>query len=99
MCCPMIWTVSFLCHLPKITCDLLNRESGRIYSRVLAEHWRIYRKHGLWLKNSKAEFIDTEYHADEERLLHSNSINAAQQGVYKAIKTAHGLRKAGLDTR
>jgi putative transposase len=84
----MIRTVYFDCDLPRSLADALNRESGRIYSRVMVEHDRIYRKHGLWLKAGQAEKLDDGYHAEEKRLLHAHSTDAAQQGFYKACQTA-----------
>jgi hypothetical protein len=47
----MIRTVSFACNLPTKTADALNQESGRIYTEVMIEHYRIYRNHIIWLNN------------------------------------------------
>jgi len=79
------------CRLPKKMADDLNWESGRIYSAVMVEHWRIYRnkcgiafrKKGVWLKQSQAEKLGDLYDADSPRHLHAHSIDAAQQGFYK----------------
>ena len=92
----MIRTVVFRCHLSQKEADALNRESGRIYSRVMVEHYRIYRKKGIWLNNAQAEKLDDVYHGHEAALLHSHSIDASQQGFYKACKTAKTNKADGL---
>ncbi len=72
--------------------DTLNRASAEIYNRVLVRHWRFYRKHGVWMSTSKAERVDDALDSTDS-ILHSHSIDAAQQGFYKAIQTARELRK------
>ncbi len=67
--------------------DTLNRASAEIYNRVLVRHWRFYRKHGVWMSTSKAERVDDALDSTDS-ILHSHSIDAAQQGFYKAIQTA-----------
>ena len=84
----MIRTYILTCDLPRASADSLNRESGRIYTRVMVEHYRIYRKHGQWLCSGQAEKLDDTYHVEEKRILHAHSIDAAQQGFYEACKTA-----------
>jgi len=91
----MITTQIIKCRLPKKMADDLNQESGRIYRAVMVEHWRIYRKKGVWLKQSQAEKLGDLYDADSPRLLHAHSIDAAQQGFYKACKTIRTLRRTG----
>lgn len=78
--------------------DALNRASASIYNRVLVRHWRFYRKHGVWMSTSKAERVDDAL-VQTDSILHSHSIDAAQQGFYKAIKTARELRKQDPDAR
>lgn len=78
--------------------DRLNRASADIYNRVLVRHWRFYRKHGVWMSTSKAERVDDAL-GSAETILHSHSIDAAQQGFYKAIQTARELRKQHPDAR
>jgi putative transposase len=92
----MIRTVYFACHLPKATAAALNAESGRIYSQVLVEHWRIYRHQGIWLSPKADERLNDFYNAEQPKLLHAHSIDAAQQGFAKAVKTTHAARKAGF---
>ena len=72
--------------------DALNLASGTVYTRVLVRHWRYYKKHGVWLKQAQAEKLDDAL-SEGTCILHSHSIDAAQQGFYKAIKTARELRK------
>lgn len=78
--------------------DTLNRASAEIYNRVLVRHWRFYRKHGVWMSTSKAERVDDAL-GSTDSILHSHSIDAAQQGFYKAIKTARELRKQDASAR
>lgn len=78
--------------------DTLNRASAEIYNRVLVRHWRFYRKHGVWMSTSKAERVDDAL-AETDSILHSHSIDAAQQGFYKAIQTARELRKQDASAR
>ncbi len=92
----MIHTIYFACHLPRSSADALNRESGRIYSQVLVEQYRIYRKKGIWLSPVAQERYNDFLNADQTPLLHSHSIDAAQQGFPKACKTTRQARKAGL---
>lgn len=80
------------------TLDALNRESADIYNRVLTRHWRFYRKHGVWMSQAKAERVDDAL-SSTTSLLHSHSIDAAQQAFYKAIHTARPLRKQDKDVR
>jgi len=91
----MIRTVYFQCDMPRSLADALNRESGCIYSRVLVEHYRIYRKHGVWLKAGQAEKLDDAYHGAEKRLLHAHSADAAAQGFYRACQTARTNKQQG----
>ncbi|MDQ2805346.1 MAG: RNA-guided endonuclease TnpB family protein [Chloroflexota bacterium] len=91
----MIRTVLLPCHLAKATADALNREAGRVYSRVLVTHYRIYRKHNLWLSPAAAEKLDDFYSRADPPLLHAHSKDAAQQAFYKAVKTTHAARRAG----
>lgn len=93
----MITTIYFRCDLPKTTTDALNRESGRIYTQVLVEHYRIYRKKGVWLSPGADEKLNDYYNAEQPSFLHAHSIDAAQQGFGKACKTAREARKAGIE--
>ena len=45
----MILTQVFRATQPKSVLDECNMESGRIYTRTMVEHWRIFRKHAVWL--------------------------------------------------
>ena len=89
----MIRTVSFACNLPTKAADALNQESGRIYTEVMIEHYRIYRNHTIWLNNPKMQ----KYHdrISQSSFLHAHSIDAAQEAFYKACKTAKANRDDG----
>jgi hypothetical protein len=81
------------CKLPRAQADALNRESGRVYTGVLVAHWRIVRRKGLWLsQKAGTRWSDTRTTA----VMHAHTIDAAQQGFYKACVTTRALRKAGF---
>jgi len=94
----MIRVHQFTCSLPRPEADALNRESGRIYSQVMVTHYRAYRGSGVWLSQyaamKLADFYDTQ--AERSRLLHAHSVDAAQEGFYKACKTARACKQVGL---
>jgi putative transposase len=89
----MILTRVFRATQPKSLLDECNRESGRIYTQTMVEHWRIYRNQGVWLSPGMDEkYNDFLY----PTTLHAHSRDAAQQAFAKAVKTTHALRKAGF---
>jgi putative transposase len=91
----MIRTLNFVCHLPQKTADALNAESGRIYSQVLVEQYRIYRRKSVWLSAGMQERYNDYLNRETPRLLQAHSIDAAQQGFQKACKTAKANRGSG----
>jgi len=91
----VIRTYLLPCRLAPTVADRLNAESGRIYARVLIEHYRIRRRTGHWLNGWAAQKLDDHYHAAEARVLNAHSIDAAQQGFYKACQTAWANRGHG----
>lgn len=94
----MIRTHIIPCNLSKPICDALNMESGRIYTGVCVYHWRTYRKKKVWLSQYGAMKINDLFR--EKNCLHAHTIDAAQEGFYKACKTTREARKAGVtDTR
>jgi putative transposase len=90
----MIRTHVLPCALPRAIADALNQASGLIYTQVLVSHWRVVRHKDHWL----SEKAGTRW--SDSRLpvkpLHAHSIDAAQQGFYKACATTRVLRKAGF---
>jgi putative transposase len=92
----MLRTHIIHCTLPKESADTLNRESGRIYTDVLVEHYRVYQHTGHWLSGGAGEKINDH---GSGTILHAHSRDAAQQGFYKACKTASAYRKVGLEVR
>ena len=92
----MIRTHLFHCSLPKLQADVLNQESGRIYTSTMDEHYRIFRHTRHWLSGGAGEKINDSL---SETLLHAHSRDAAQQGFYRACQTAAACRKVGLDRR
>jgi len=90
-------TVYFRCNLPKAFADALNAESGRIYTQVLVDHYRIYRKQGIWLSPKAQERYNDYLNRATPKLLHAHSIDAAQQGFPKACKATRQARKAGIE--
>jgi putative transposase len=93
----MLRTVQFACTLPKSEADALNAESGRIYSDMLTLHYRLYRKQSIWLTHENGERWE-DLHGGPTAL-HAHSRDAAQQGFYKACKTARACRQLGLEVK
>src|SRR5215469_15622297 len=93
----MLRTVQFACILPKAEADALNAESGRIYTDMLVRHYRLYRKQGVWLAPRSGERLEDALGGPTT--LHAHSRDAAQQGFYKACKTARACKAAGMNTR
>src|SRR5687767_3559072 len=93
----MIRTLVRPCAMPKADADALNRESARIYSRVLVTHYRVYRRSHArrWLRRGAAERLNDFLTRDDPPLLHAHSKDAAQQAFYTACKTARANRHAG----
>ena len=89
----MIRTVSISCKLPNKVADALNRESGRIYTEVMVEHYRVYRNHRLWLNNPTMQKYQNRI--SQWSFLHAHSVDAAQEAFYKACKTAKANRDDG----
>ena len=90
----MIRTKVFRAKQPKSILDDLNRESGKLYSEVMVEHWRIYRKHNVWLSPYTERKYNDYLHPTTNLQAHSK--DAAQLAFGKAAKTTHALRKAGF---
>lgn len=91
----MITTRIFPCSLSKVEADALNLESGRQYTAVMVEHYRVYRRTGNWLSPKSDEKLGD--FITGETVLHAHSRDAAQQGFPKACKTAKACRRMGLD--
>ena len=83
--------------MPKAEADALNKESGRIYTDMLVSHYRLYRKQGAWLTHENGERWE-DLHGGPTTL-HAHSRDAAQQGFYKACKTARACRQLGLEVK
>ena len=93
----MLRTVQFACTMPKAEADALNRESGRIYSDMLTRHYRLWRKQQVWLTRQNGERLEDTLGGPTT--LHAHSRDAAQQGFYKACRTAKACKAIGLDTK
>lgn len=91
----MIRTVIVPCKLKKQNCDDLNLASGRIYSGIVSRHWRLLKQKGLWLSEKSLTKLSDIRLAGKDLPMHAHSIDAAQQGFFKACKTTRGIRKAG----
>lgn len=92
----MIRTQLIPCKLNKEICDSLNLASGRIYSGIVSRHWRLLKQKGLWLKEKSLTRLSDLRLIDRDLPLHAHSIDAAQQGFFKACVTTRGLHKAGF---
>jgi putative transposase len=90
----MIRTKVFKAKQPKSILDELNRESGKVYTEVMVEHWRVYRKHGIWLMPYTEQKYNDRLHP--KTILAGHSKDAAQEGFGKATKTTHARRKVGF---
>ena len=90
----MIRTHILPCALPTPVADALNLASGQIYTQVLVTHWRVVRKQGHWL----SEKAGTRWSDSclPVKPLHAHSLDATQQGFYRACATTRALRKAGV---
>jgi putative transposase len=89
----LIRTHTIPCHLPREQADALNRASAQIYTGVLVAHWRIVRRKGFWLSaKSGTRWSDSRTDAP----MHAHSIDAAQQGFYKACAVTRALRRSGF---
>ncbi len=94
----MIRTYRIACHLPAEQARDLNRESGRIYTATLVQHYRTYRQAGhVWLNPMKHVRILKAFCG--ETFLHAHSYQAAQQDFYEACKTAKELKKINPHAR
>ena len=93
----MLRTVQFACSLPKADADALNAESGRVYTDMLVRRYRLYRKQGVWLAPRAGERLEDALGGPTT--LHAHSRDAAQQGFYKACKTARTCRDGGLEVK
>jgi putative transposase len=97
----MIRTHIVPCDLPKSVADALNRASAAVYTRTLVTHYRVYRKRGKrtrhWLSQFAGMRLGDYLTRDQPPLLHAHSIDAAQEGFYKACKTAKANREQGAN--
>ena len=93
----MILTQSFRARQPRSILDELNKESGRVYTLTMVEHWRAKRKKDIWISQFDAMRINDALSGST--ILRSSSRDAAQEGFYKACKTAKALQKAGIDSK
>lgn len=92
----MIRTHIVPCKLNRETCDSLNLASGRIYSGIVSRHWRLLRQKDLWLSEKTLTRLSDMRPSVQAMAMHAHSIDAAQQGFFKACKTTRALRKAGF---
>ncbi len=92
----MIRTHIIPCKLKREDADALNLESGRIYTGVLVAHWRVVRKKQIWLAEKSGTRISDSL---VEAPLHAHTIDAAQQGFYKACATAKTLKRVDPGAR
>lgn len=100
----MIRTAIIPCKLNRATCDALNLASGRIYSGIVSRHWRLLKQKGLWLSEksltrlSDMRLLRQAQQPGRDLPMHAHSIDAAQQGFFKACVTTRAIRKAGDPT-
>lgn len=92
----MIRTHIIPCKLNKEQADALNLASGRIYSGIVSRHWRLLTQKNLWLSEKSLTRLSDLRLASKNLPMHAHTIDAAQQGFFKACKTTRALRKAGV---
>jgi putative transposase len=92
----MIRTHIVPCKLNKAICDGLNLHSGRIYSGIVSRHWRLLKQKGLWLSERSLTKLSDLRWASRDMPMHAHTIDAAQQGFFKACKATRALRKTGF---
>lgn len=93
----MIRTSVIPCHLGRATANGLNLASGRIYSGIVSHHWRLLRQKDLWLSEKSLTRLSNLKPSVQSLPMHAHSIDAAQQGFFKACVTTRALRKTGID--
>lgn len=89
----MIRTHIVPCKLNKDRCDSLNLASGRIYSGIVSRHWKMLRKKGLWLSEKSLTKLSDLRPSVSQSPMHAHTIDAAQQGFFKACVTTRAIRK------
>jgi hypothetical protein len=81
------------CTLPDEPIRALNRESGRIYTAMLVNHYRLFQQAGhVWMNPLKHDRVLKAFCGPS--FLHAHSYQAAQQAFYKACKTAKALKQS-----
>lgn len=93
----MIKTHIIACSLPFEKCEALNRASGKAYTDAMALHWRLFRKHDIWLNPLKDSRVFTAIKGDT--IPRAMSVQAAYQDFYEACKTAKELKKTAPEAR
>lgn len=91
----MIRTHILPCNLPKDRADAFNLASGRIYSGIISRHWRLLKQKGLWLSEKSLTKLSDLRWGGRGLPLPAHTIDAAQQGFFKACQTTRAIRKAG----
>jgi putative transposase len=89
----MLRTAQFACSLPNADADALNAESGRLYPDMVACHYRIYRRKGVWLRPEQGERWQDAHGG--ATILHAHYRDAAQQGCSTFCTTARACKAAG----
>lgn len=89
----MIRNCIITCRLPHGVADALNAASGAVYTGIMVWHWRTYRRKGRWLSEGAGRRWGD---ARAVVPMHAHSIDAAQEGFYKACAVTRAVRKAGF---
>lgn len=95
----MIRTYVLPCDLKKEHADSINQNSGRIYSNIVSRHWRLLRQKGLWLSEKSLTRLSDIRLINKSTPMHAHTIDAAQQGFFKACKTTNALRRIGISAK
>ena len=88
----MVRTHVIFCKLARARADALNLESGRVYTSVLGGTGGPCERKTSGSRKDRQAWSDMRTNAR----MHAHTIDAAQEGFYKACQTTRGLRKAGF---
>lgn len=74
--------------------DTLASEAGRLYTAVLVEHWRLVRRHNVWLSEPALRQVSIYADQHSARILHSQSQQAIVSNFRDAMTTWRAVRAA-----
>jgi putative transposase len=82
-------------HKPTPYLDMLGREAGRCYSKIVSLVRKTQRNKGFWLSKGGVQ----KYMRHREYALHSQSIQACADSYFDSLKSFFGVRKSNPDAK